>query len=86
MSSHTNSQWRCQPAGRGVLIKQARAEYHGDDQRQLHHSLGQQPGTGSVLREYAKRFTNRYDVVEPALFKVYPRTTTLEHDEMHLRC
>ncbi|WP_202910055.1 hypothetical protein, partial [Tabrizicola thermarum] len=27
----------------GILIKQARAEHHGDDQRQLHHSTGQHP-------------------------------------------
>jgi hypothetical protein len=27
-----------QPARRGVLIKQARTEHHGDDQRQIHHS------------------------------------------------
>jgi hypothetical protein len=26
-----------------ILIKQARAEHHGDDQRQLHHSMGQHP-------------------------------------------
>ena len=34
---------RCchQPASSGILIKQARAEHHGDDQRQLHHSMGQ---------------------------------------------
>ena len=32
---------RHQPARRGILIKQARAEHHGDDQRQLHHSKGQ---------------------------------------------
>ncbi|MFC5739261.1 ATP-binding protein [Sinirhodobacter huangdaonensis] len=33
--------YRHQPARSGILIKQARAEHHGDDQRQLHHSMGQ---------------------------------------------
>ena len=32
---------RHQPARSGILIKQARAEPNGDDQRQLHHSVGQ---------------------------------------------
>jgi hypothetical protein len=31
-------------ARRGSLIKQARAEHYGDDQRQLHHSMGQHRG------------------------------------------
>ena len=34
---------RHQLARRGILIKQARAEHHGDNQRQLHHSTGQHP-------------------------------------------
>ena len=33
--------YRHQPARRSILIKQARAEHRGDDQRQLHHSIGQ---------------------------------------------
>lgn len=32
---------RHQLARRGILIKQTRVEHHGDDQRQLHHSVGQ---------------------------------------------
>jgi hypothetical protein len=31
---------RQQPACRGIRIKQARAEHHGNDQRQLHNSTG----------------------------------------------
>ena len=29
--------------GRGILIKQACTEYHGDDQSQLHHAMGHYP-------------------------------------------
>lgn len=35
---------RHQPARSSILIKQASAEHHADDQRQLHHSIGQHPG------------------------------------------
>ncbi len=39
-SSERAATFRHQPARRGFLIKQARTEYHGDDQRQLHHFMG----------------------------------------------
>jgi hypothetical protein len=48
-----------QPASCGILIKQARADHQGDNQRRLQHSVGQHPGKHAERRAAATEWPRR---------------------------
>jgi hypothetical protein len=57
-----------------MLIKQARAEHHGDDQRQLHHSMGQHhltPKEASLLHNLTQHCATSPETIAEGPWKAW---------------